>query len=81
MYCPYFLVLSFLLLFAVPTHQATTEGIIGLVQRLLPNHVDSFEFQLGDPKNATENDHYQISSASNGKILVAGNSVSALASG
>jgi alpha-N-acetylglucosaminidase len=74
------LLLFFLLSFCIATPQATTEGIKSLVQRLLPNHVDSFEFHL-DQKNATDNDSYNVSSASNGKISVAGNSVSALAVG
>jgi len=70
-----------LLSLCIPTLQDTTDGISGLVQRLLPNHVDSFEFQLTGQKNATENDSYNVSSAANGKILVAGNSASALAVG
>lgn len=76
-----FFVFTLLLLFTVPSQQAATDGISGLVQRLLPNHANSFEFQLVDQKNDTENDNYRVSSASNGKILVAGNSVSALAVG
>lgn len=70
-----------LLSLCVPALQATTDGLSGLVQRLLPNHVDNFEFQLIGQKNATENDSYNVSSAANGKILVAGNSASALAVG
>lgn len=76
-----YLLLLFLLSFGRVTHQTTTAGINSLVQRLLPNHVDSFEFQLRNQKNATENDSYNVSSASNGKIVVAGNSLSALAVG
>jgi hypothetical protein len=76
-----FFFLTLLLLFTVPTHQAGTDGISNLVQRLIPNHADSFEFQLVSQKNDTDNDNYHVSSASDGKILVAGNSISALAVG
>lgn len=61
--------------------QPSTEGIYNLVQRLLPHHVESFDFSLVGEKNATVNDVYTVSSVTDGKILVEGNSVSALAVG
>ncbi|KAE9375356.1 glycoside hydrolase family 89 protein [Stipitochalara longipes BDJ] len=63
----------------------STQGILDLVQRRLPDHVDDFEFQLltNVKGNSTDpsNDNYIISSTINRKILIEGNSLSALASG
>lgn len=65
----------------------STQGIIDLVARRLPSHNDAFEFQLTANESlplvvATKtNDDYRVSSTSNGKILVEGNSLSALSSG
>ena len=63
----------------------STQGILDLVQRRLPDHVNDFEFQLvtNGTGNITEpsNDNYIVSSTADGKILVAGNSLSALSSG
>lgn len=61
----------------------STDGIYGLVKRRLPQHADSFEFALVNEtkKNAAVNDQYVVSSTSDGKILVEGNSLSALSSG
>lgn len=65
----------------------STDGILNLVKRRLPDHVDHFEFRLvGNitklPVVATPpNDEYTISSTRDGKILVEGNSPIALASG
>ena len=66
---------------------ASTDGIINLVKRRLPDHVDDFEFRLignvaefpltGQPAI----DEYSVSSTLDGKILVEGNSPIALASG
>lgn len=66
----------------------STQGIVGLVKRRLPSHVDDFTFQLTvnrtvpaiSSTNAT-NDEYVISSTGAGKIHVEGNSPIALASG
>jgi alpha-N-acetylglucosaminidase len=66
----------------------STDGILNLVKRQLPNHVNDFEFHLlGNSTgllpsaiNAT-NDEYSVSSTSDGKILVEGNSLIALATG
>jgi alpha-N-acetylglucosaminidase len=62
-----------------------TQGILNLVQRRLPNHVDDFEFQIvvNGTGNSTKlvHDNYVVSSISDGKILVEGNSLSALSSG
>lgn len=79
--------LSTLLVWAITaltvTSAQSVQGIQDLVKRRLPHHVDSFSFSL---VNATQpydqtNDQYIVSSASNGTILVEGNSLSALASG
>jgi alpha-N-acetylglucosaminidase len=71
------------LVFGVATQ--STQGILDLVQRRLPSHVNDFEFQLiaNGTGNGTKlvNDNYIVSSTSDGKILVEGNSLSALSSG
>lgn len=61
----------------------STDGIYNLVKRRLPQHADSFEFSLVNEteKNANVNDTYVVSGTSDGKILVEGNSLSALSSG
>ena len=66
----------------------STRGIIDLVQRRLPNHVDDFTFRIledsMEPINTAtnvSNDVYSVSSTPDGKILVEGNSLIALASG
>lgn len=61
----------------------STDGIYDLVKRRLPQQADRFEFSLVNEteKNATINDQYIVSSTSDGKILVEGNSLSALSSG
>jgi alpha-N-acetylglucosaminidase len=63
----------------------STQGILDLVERRLLNHVDDFEFGFlaNGTGNSTKpsNDYYIISSTTDGKILVEGNSLSALASG
>ena len=60
----------------------STQGIRDLVQRRLPQHVKSFEFELVDVKTLDgQLDEYTISSLANAKTLVQGNSLSALASG
>lgn len=75
--------LTALWLFALPTDQATVDGIKELIARRLPNHIDQFQLQLVDEKgtNWTQNDQYSVSTASGGAILVEGNSVSAIAVG
>jgi alpha-N-acetylglucosaminidase len=65
----------------------SVQGILDLVQRRLPDHVGDFEFRLlGNGSSSfsittKENDEYSISSTTDGKILVEGNSLIALASG
>lgn len=60
----------------------STSGIKDLVNRRLPAHVDDFEFRLLESGIlADENDVYGVSSTDDGKILVEGNSLSALSSG
>jgi alpha-N-acetylglucosaminidase len=70
---------------AVPATQST-DGILHLVKRRLPNNVDDFEFRLLEnnavPLTAKPtNDEYGVSSTPDGKIMVEGNSLIALASG
>ena len=61
---------------------SSTAGIEDFVQRRLPHHVHDFEFSLDEVKHSAQsNDTYKVSSAKNGKILVEGNSLSALMSG
>lgn len=68
-------------LFAVAT-TTSVQGIKNLVKRRLPAHVNDFEFEIVNEKaNNTVNDEYCVSSLKNGKILVEGNSLSALAVG
>lgn len=66
----------------------STQGIVDLVKRRLPDHVDTFTFHLlanetGPAASATDakNDQYMISSTADGKVLIEGNSPIALASG
>lgn len=60
----------------------SAQGLVDLLQRRLPAHADDFEFQLrGDYTLGVTNDEYLVSQSSAGKILVEGNSLSALASG
>ncbi|KAH8697216.1 glycoside hydrolase family 89 protein [Talaromyces proteolyticus] len=66
---------------------SSTQGLINLVQRRIPNHVNSFTFSLTDTNSTDkngyirQNDSYEVSSASNGTILIEGTSLSALATG
>lgn len=76
--------LVFLVLVAFKTAlSASTQGIVDLVQRHMPNHVDDFSFALVYDKgsNDTENDRYTVAMDAQGKISVQGNSISALAVG
>jgi alpha-N-acetylglucosaminidase len=66
----------------------STDGILDLVKRRLPDHVDSFTFRLFrnntgpvSSSNTPANDEYIISSSEDGKLVVEGNSLIALASG
>jgi alpha-N-acetylglucosaminidase len=66
----------------------STQGIVDLAKRRLPNHVGTFTFHLlanqtGPAASVTDakNDQYMISSTADGKILIEGNSPIALASG
>jgi len=66
----------------------STQGILDLVKRRLPNNVDDFEFRLTGNESypistaiRAFNDEYTVSSTPDGKILVEGNSIIALASG
>jgi alpha-N-acetylglucosaminidase len=61
----------------------STAGVEALIQRRLPQHVHSFQFDLVNVSTAAvkENDTYVVSSSNHGKILVQGNTPSALLSG
>ncbi|KAJ9157206.1 Alpha-N-acetylglucosaminidase [Pleurostoma richardsiae] len=61
----------------------STAGVEALVRRRLPQHVDNFQFAIVNASQpaALENDRYIVSTTSDGKILVEGNSLSALLSG
>jgi alpha-N-acetylglucosaminidase len=83
------LLLSTLAVLIAATETPSTAGLTDLVQRRIPQHVDSFIFQIN--ANNTEHsdvvsqtsrplDEYTVSSTS-GKILIEGNSLSALAAG
>lgn len=73
---------SLLWLVAASAAAQSTEGLYNLVKRRLPNHVDDFRFDL---KNYTASkngyDQFEVRTASNGTVLVEGNTVSALSSG
>jgi len=58
------------------------DGIYNLLKRRIPDHVDSFRFTL-DPQftNGEGYDHFVVQSATNGTILVHGNTLSALLTG
>jgi alpha-N-acetylglucosaminidase len=70
---------------------ASTAGVESLVQRRLPQHAASFQFEVVDAINVTQteteaeieriNDSYIVSSTNDGKILVQGNTVGALFAG
>ncbi|KIL58955.1 glycoside hydrolase family 89 protein [Amanita muscaria Koide BX008] len=68
---------------AVTVFAQTTAGIQDLVNRCLPRHADSFTFSLVNASEPlkSQNDAYTVSTTKNGKILVEGNSLSALAVG
>ncbi|OGM44269.1 alpha-N-acetylglucosaminidase [Aspergillus bombycis] len=77
---------TFLLATAAVGGRHPTEGIINLVRRRLPDHVDKFLFSLdGSSLNFTTESHHQdvytVSTRANGSIHVEGNSRSALAAG
>lgn len=60
----------------------STQGIYNLVQRRLPNHADSFQFSLLNVTQSNSTyDQYTVSTAPNGKVLVQGNTLSALSTG
>lgn len=61
----------------------STAGIEALVKRRLPDHADAFEFRIRSTDRAQTPipDIYTVTSADNGKILVEGTTLSALASG
>lgn len=71
---------------AVVANAATdvsTTGVEALVKRRLPQHAGSFQFELVNVSTSASkgNDTYAVSSSEDGKIVVQGNSLSALLSG
>ncbi|KAL5388189.1 hypothetical protein DPSP01_003178 [Paraphaeosphaeria sporulosa] len=64
---------------------ASTHGLYDLVERRLPGRSQDFAFELIETVHVNasipQNDHYTISTASNGSIAISGSSVSALATG
>jgi alpha-N-acetylglucosaminidase len=70
---------------AVAAAAASTEGLYSLVERRLPGRSQDFAFELSEALHANgtapQNDHYTISTTSNGSIAISGSSVSALATG
>lgn len=76
-----------LITFVLASAQSTA-GISALVKRRMPNHVDSFAFSVvpemvlpSSNETRAKNDAYKVSSTTDGKILVEGSSLSAIASG
>jgi alpha-N-acetylglucosaminidase len=70
------------LLAASTAWSLSTQGIQNLLHRRLPAHSNNFQLSLVNVKaNDTTNDQYTVSSTKNGKILVEGNSLSALSTG
>lgn len=60
----------------------STQGLLDLLQRRLPAHSNKFEFRVqGNHTLGVTNDKYVVSQTSAGKILVQGNSLSALGIG
>ncbi|XPS77214.1 Alpha-N-acetylglucosaminidase [Ascochyta lentis] len=59
----------------------STSGLYSLVERRLPSHCGSIEFQLDAEHGNGTNDAYTVSTASNGSLIVHGNSLSALSTG
>lgn len=77
-----FSAISGALLAASTTWSLSTQGIQNLLHRRLPAHSSDFQLSLVNVKaNDTTNDQYTVSSTKNGKILVEGNSLSALSTG
>ncbi|KAJ5367734.1 hypothetical protein N7541_001675 [Penicillium brevicompactum] len=67
-------------LFATTAVAQSTDGISKLVNRRLPEHIDSFRFEINS--NLTgDYDAYAVESSPDGTILVEGNSLSALSTG
>lgn len=58
------------------------QGLVDLVQRRMPDHVNNFNFVLNNSTTTgLKNDSYSVTSSGNGIITVQGNSLSALATG
>ncbi len=75
--------LLWLLLFATLGPAQSTDGLYNLVKRRMPNHADHFHFTI-DTSNLTGTegyDQFEVSNAPDGKILIKGNTISALSSG
>ncbi|KKK12043.1 hypothetical protein P175DRAFT_0554948 [Aspergillus ochraceoroseus IBT 24754] len=75
-------IIPVLLLVATTAFGSSTRGIENLIQRRLPKHAHEFRFSLvNDTRGETVNDSYVVSPMHDGKILVEGNSLSALSRG
>lgn len=77
-----------LLCLVVAVRAQSAQGIVNLLKRRLPAHVEDFVFQLTSnntglytSSSKAVNDEYHVSSTTDGKILVQGNSLIALLSG
>lgn len=68
---------------AMAAANVSTTGVEALVRRRLPQHDEAFQFELVNVSTAASrgNDTYVVSSTTDGKILVEGNTLSALLSG
>ncbi|KAF7914792.1 hypothetical protein BELL_0622g00020 [Botrytis elliptica] len=68
--------------FVKATTKQSTQGLINLLERRLPAHVNDFEFQIhGNHTLGVTNDEYALSQTAAGKILIEGNSLSGIATG
>ncbi|KAF5868365.1 putative alpha-n- protein [Botrytis fragariae] len=73
---------TILIVFVKATTTQSTQGLINLLKRRLPAHVDDFEFQIqGNHTLGVTHDEYVVSQTVAGKILIEGNSISGIASG
>jgi alpha-N-acetylglucosaminidase len=82
----FLLVGIFLLNSCATFRRQSTQGIVDLISRRLPNHVDNFAFSLTETHfnvstDKNLNDIYTVSTLANGTVHVEGSSLSALAAG
>lgn len=67
----------------VTAQTANVSGIVALVKRRLPSHVNDFKFAVTSDclTNSTAHDTYIVSTPKNGTVLIQGSSLSALSTG